>query len=191
MYQCHFTISQDRPHPQAILTEYLRLGPHGGIGSTRRNRLEAGPMSPVRNVYRTDERSDFSARLLLEHDMGWNTAIVEFEGVRRTMLWGQFWHTTNWHATALLRQSCTEFVFGDPLAKHSVALSDAYVVLNHIHKPYIDVPTSVRDPVEFEATARPVFPDDHWWCAIPNKGGWRIFADGSTQLVFAKLALSD
>lgn len=188
----HFKHESDIQYiPHGALVEYLRLGPHGGIGSLRRDRLEAGPRSPIRHAYKIDRRSDYSARrMFLRPDANWNAALVEFEGCQRTLLWSQCHHSVNWHATALLRHGSTQSLFGEPLGPNEVVLSDAYIRLDCLYKPYVDVRTRIADPIEFEDAARPVFDDDQWWCAIPLQDGWRVFADSTTQLVLAKLSLS-
>lgn len=177
--------------PMAPLTEYLRLGPMGGMGWNRICRWEVYAPGAFRNTYMTDPRSEFTSRVEGRDwlNLRWNAATVLHEGSERTMLWTRDFRSgsRNEAAIDLLRN---HFVQGSGLlSSHDAAFGDVYFVLNQTWKPFIDiVRTGSESAFHFRKVARPFFTG--WWHAVSIKNGWRIFSDSLTEMTYAKLALS-
>jgi hypothetical protein len=174
----------------APLTEYLRLGPKGGIGWDRECRSEVYAPGALRNSHKTDPRSEFTSRV--ESGWGnfeWNAATVFPKGSVKTMLWTRDFKygCRNQTAMNLLQH---RFLRGSrPTSPDDAALGDAYFVLNQTWKPFIDiVRTDSESAFDFRKAARPLFTG--WWHAISIENGWRIFSDNLTELTVAKLTLS-
>ncbi len=173
--------------PRALVSEFLRLGPYGAIGSTRCGRREAGPAGKLRNLYRTDSASQYTAYLLDWKKLNWHIAEVTFERSRYHMLFNREFGGYNVRANMLFEQEDTTFN-GILNPSDADIRGDAYMLLSQMWKPYTDIRTKkypfARD---FERVVRPLFKG--WWRAVWIDKGWRLFADDMDELFFAKLKI--
>jgi hypothetical protein len=173
-----------------VLTEYLRLGPKGGIGPVTWHRADAGPKGKrMADPFRTHLNSQFSFSMDHQNDMAWNTACVTFKRESKLMLWTQNYNYWNMQATFMLEHPDARFIFGDTLRENECAMGDAYIILNQMVMPSIDIATDIDDATTFEEFARPALTNG-WWRAVQIEGGWRVFSDCEKNLTFARLALS-
>jgi hypothetical protein len=169
------------------VSEFLRLGPHGAIGPVKGCHNEAGPSGKVRNLYRTDEQSQYTASMLDRQQLNWLQVEVTFEGQRALMLVTEDFSPPNVRATMLTEQADTIAPSG--ISHFDIqAGGDAYIVLSQMWKPYTDIRTKkYLSRTQFEQAVRPLF--QGWWRAVQISDGWRLFADDMNELFFAKLAI--
>lgn len=174
--------------PMAPLTEFLRLGPMGGMGWDRISRKEMYAPGEFRDRYRTDLRSEFTMRFRDGLDPRWNAATVRHEDMTRTMLWTRASKRSRNEAAINLLQH--HFVQGSGLhSPHDAAFGDAYFLLNETWKPVTEIAwAQAGSEREFRRVAKQHFTG--WWHAVLVYGGFRIFYDNLTDMTNVKLALS-
>jgi hypothetical protein len=170
------------------MTEYLRLGPHGGRGYTT-GRREAFPKCNLRHRFRTHRDSEFSAAFEWGPGIVWNETIVDYDGAHRSMIWTRNWNrhrAPNRFATGLLRH---KYISGQRLSSHwyDGVVGDSFLPLSQQWKPFVDVNSSIHFGYELEEVVRPLF--SGWWHAVPIANGWRIFSENITELMYVKLSI--
>ncbi len=179
--------------PMAPISEYLRIGPRGGMN--RDYAFDYGYHSPETfgNAVRTDPRSRFTSGAEMGglRTVQWNAATVVHERMVRTMLWTREptrpTYSRNWTGMNLLRH---HFVQGSPLeSPDDEVIGNVYFLLSETWKPFTDIDTTnIPRASDFHEVARERF--SGWWHATAIENGWRVFCDNPTELTIAKMALS-
>lgn len=177
----------------APITEYLRVGPRGGMDRDWAYDYEFYSPETFNSAVRTDPRSWFTsaAEMGCLISVQWNVASVIHEGLGRTMLWtresnrGKYFR--NETAIDLLRH---HFVNGSGLASpDDEVIGNVYFLMSETWKPFIDIPTTnIERASDFREATKGIFKG--WWHATSIENGWRVFSDSLTELTYAKLALS-